>query len=193
MAWAYLVLVLIILAVTGILMLRIDPELVAERSGVGQNTPAWDKVLTVAYGVLGLVTLLICGFDERWGWSGGVPPAVQVVALLLFLLADSFASWGLLSNAYFATTARIQNERGQQVVRTGPYRYLRHPGYAGWIVCNLVVPLIFDAWWAFVPAALVIGLLIVRTALEDRMLQKDLDGYREYTAQVRYRLAPGIW
>ena len=192
-AWVYVGLVLIILVVTGILMLRIDPGLVAERSGIGENTPAWDKVLTLAYGALGLVTLMVCGFDERWGWSGGVPPAVQIVSLLLFVLADGFASWGLLSNAYFATTARIQDERGQQVVRSGPYLYVRHPGYAGWIVCNLIAPLIFDAWWAFAPAALIVGLLVLRTALEDRMLQNDLEGYREYAAQVRYRLAPGIW
>jgi protein-S-isoprenylcysteine O-methyltransferase Ste14 len=193
MAWAFLGVSAAALIVGGVGLLKINPRLVAERTQMGEGTKDWDKVLTVLYGLMGITTLLVSGLDMRFGWSGGVPRAVQLAALALFALGELFAFWAMWSNAFFATTVRIQGERGHAVATNGPYRYVRHPGYSGWLVCNIVPPLILDSLWAFIPAVLTVGIILVRTVLEDRTLQEELDGYAEYAQQVRYRLVPGIW
>jgi len=97
------------------------------------------------------------------------------------------------TNQYLSRFARIQNDRGQQVVTNGPYRYVRHPMYASIIPFVLCVALILGSWWALVPGAIIAILFVIRTSLEDRMLQKELRGYEEYTQRVRYRLLPGVW
>jgi protein-S-isoprenylcysteine O-methyltransferase Ste14 len=99
----------------------------------------------------------------------------------------------MASNPFFATTVRIQDDRGHCVVSSGPYRPVRHPGYLGSMIYNLVIPLVLDSLWTFIPALLTILLLVVRTKLEDRTLQAELPGYRKYAAAVPYRLIPGIW
>lgn len=193
MAWAFVGVSAVVIVVGGIGLLKVNPAVVAERTQMGKDTPGWDKVLTVLYGLMGIATLLVCGLDTRFGWSGGVPPAVQIVALALFALGDLFAFWAMWSNAFFATTVRIQGERGHAVATNGPYRFVRHPGYSGWLVCNIVPPLILDSLWALVPAALTVGIILIRTAAEDRTLQAELPGYRKYAQQIRYRLLPYVW
>ena len=97
-------------------------------------------------------------------------------------------------NPYFEKTARIQKDRDQKVITTGPYCYVRHPGYIGTIVgYALAPPIMLGSWWALLPALLATLSLIVRTALEDRMLQDELDGYAAYAARVRFRLVPYLW
>jgi protein-S-isoprenylcysteine O-methyltransferase Ste14 len=88
---------------------------------------------------------------------------------------------------------RIQTERGHTVISGGPYRFVRHPGYAGVILSWIVSPVFFSSTWAAIPAFVAILLVVIRTSLEDRTLQAELPGYREYAQIVRYRLAPGIW
>jgi protein-S-isoprenylcysteine O-methyltransferase Ste14 len=193
MAWAFLGVSAAVLVVGGVGLLRINPALVAERTRTGADTKGWDKVLTVLYGLMGIATLVVAGLDKQFGWSGGVPLAVQLVALALFALGDLFAFWAMWSNAFFATTVRIQGERGHVVATNGPYRYVRHPGYSGWLVCNIVPPLILDSLWAFIPALLTVCIILVRTAAEDRTLREELPGYAEYVQQTRYRLLPGVW
>jgi protein-S-isoprenylcysteine O-methyltransferase Ste14 len=193
MAWAFLGVSAAVLIVGGIGLLTINPALVAERARVGEDTKGWDKVLTALYGLVGIATLVVAGLDKQFGWSGGVPLAVQLVALALFALGDLFAFWAMWSNAFFATTVRIQGERGHTVATGGPYRYVRHPGYSGWLVCNIVPPLILDSLWAFIPAVLTVPIILIRTAAEDRTLQEELPGYAEYVQQTRYRLLPGVW
>jgi protein-S-isoprenylcysteine O-methyltransferase Ste14 len=193
MAWAFLGVSAAVLIVGGVGLLKINPELVAERTRMGEGTKGWDKMLTALYGLMGITTLVVAGLDTHFGWSGGIPLAVQLVALALFALGDLFAFWAMWSNAFFATTVRIQGERGHAVATGGPYRYVRHPGYSGWLVCNIVPPLILDSLWAFIPAVLTMSIILIRTAAEDRTLREELPGYREYVRQVRYRLLPGVW
>jgi protein-S-isoprenylcysteine O-methyltransferase Ste14 len=193
MAWAFLGVSVVVLIVGGIGLLKINPELVAERTQMGADTKDWDKVLTVLYGLMGIATLVVAGLDMQFGWSRGVPLAVQIAALVLFTVGDLFAFWAMWSNAFFATTVRIQGERGHTVTTNGPYRYVRHPGYSGWLICNIVPPLILDSLWAFIPAVLTVCIILVRTAAEDRALQEELSGYAEYVQRVRYRLLPGVW
>ncbi len=104
-----------------------------------------------------------------------------------------FVLWAMASNPFFATTVRIQEERGHAVVNQGPYQFVRHPGYFGSVIYTLTSPLVLNSFWAFIPATLTVILLIIRTGLEDRTLQGELPGYSAYATTTRYRLFPGIW
>ena len=110
-----------------------------------------------------------------------------------FALGWALLLWATASNAYFDTTVRIQEERGHTVQTGGPYRYVRHPGYVAAMLYQLSTPLLLGSWWALIPMILSVPLYLLRTALEDKTLQEELDGYKAYTEQTHYRLLPGIW
>jgi protein-S-isoprenylcysteine O-methyltransferase Ste14 len=116
-----------------------------------------------------------------------------LVALVGIILGYGFSSWALIENRFFAGTVRIQTERGHHVVSSGPYRIVRHPGYAGGLFVYLFIPLLLDSLWAWIPTILLAIVLIVRTALEDQTLQAELPGYKEFAGKTKYRLFPGIW
>ena len=99
----------------------------------------------------------------------------------------------MLENPYFTSVVRIQKDRGQKVITTGPYRFIRHPAYWQSVVWWLITPVILGTLWALIPALLMIVGIIVRTVLEDRTLLAELAGYTEYAQHVRYRLLPGVW
>ena len=99
----------------------------------------------------------------------------------------------MIVNKFFVKFVRIQAERGHYVVTDGPYAYIRHPGYAGTVLAFIVLPIALSSLWALIPALVGGSLLVIRTFLEDRFLQKEFDGYREYASSVRWRLLPGIW
>jgi len=189
-AWAYLGVGVGILAINVLVM---SPELIAERSEIKEDVKGWDKVLGTLIGVLTLGALVVIGLDARFGWSPRLAVAIQVVALIFFALAQGLFSWAMASNVFFSGLVRIQKERGHTVATGGPYRYVRHPGYVGYIISWLATSLALGSLWGLIPAGLVMCLMIVRTALEDRTLLEELDGYRDYAGQVRYRLLPGVW
>jgi protein-S-isoprenylcysteine O-methyltransferase Ste14 len=118
---------------------------------------------------------------------------LRVVAGVVVAAGFAFSSWAMISNRFFSAVVRIQEERGHEVVTSGPYRFLRHPSYAGGAISSLALPLMLDALWGMVPSLINIAALVVRTALEDRTLLDSLPGYREYAARTRSRLIPGIW
>jgi protein-S-isoprenylcysteine O-methyltransferase Ste14 len=122
-----------------------------------------------------------------------VVPFLPLLISWIILAGYLLASYALIENRYFSDMVRIQTDRGHRVVSSGPYRWMRHPGYAGALLTYLAAPLFLDALTAFVPAAILLILLVVRTSLEDRTLQERLDGYRAYTQRVPHRLIPGIW
>jgi protein-S-isoprenylcysteine O-methyltransferase Ste14 len=101
--------------------------------------------------------------------------------------------WSMVANAYFSLIVRIQADRSHQVVSSGPYRFVRHPGYLGSILFFLSTSLLLGSWWALIPGAAAALLIVIRTALEDRTLHAELPGYADYVERVRYRLLPGIW
>jgi protein-S-isoprenylcysteine O-methyltransferase Ste14 len=140
-----------------------------------------------------LAALIVCGLDKRFGWTGMMPLAVQLLALMFGGLGFALIMWALASNPFAAVYARIQEERGHAVAMTGPYRFVRHPFYTGVLAYALSLPVALGSLWALFLGALVAILFIVKTALEDHKLQVELDGYREYTRHVRYRLLPGVW
>jgi protein-S-isoprenylcysteine O-methyltransferase Ste14 len=193
MAWLYLCVYVVGIFVNGAFMLRVNPELIAERSRIGVGTKGWDKLIASSAVLLGWIFVpFVAGLDMRFGWSE-LPFNVQLAALVVNVLGFALTSWAMLTNAFFSCTVRIQEERGHVVVSEGPYRYVRHPGYVGFIVSGLVTPMVLDSLWALVPAALAASLLVFRTSLEDRTLREELPGYDEYAERVRYRLLPGVW
>ena len=134
------------------------------------------------------------GLDAiRFGPTIPIPLFIQVTALVVFAFGYGFATWAALSNPFFATVVRIQDDRNHSVVSSGPYALVRHPGYAGVLLSHLAVPFALGSIWASLPAAVGTVFFVVRTSREDRMLRDRLVGYREYQARVRWRLLPGVW
>lgn len=192
-AWLFLAVYYLIAVLTQVWMARNDPELSQERLQWGENTKPWDRWIVSGNGVLTLALLVVIGIDAgRFGWSS-VPPVVRGLALLGFIPAFGLPLWASHVNTYLAATVRIQDERGHHVVSDGPYAMIRHPMYAGMLFYSICLPLLLNSWWGLTVSAALAALIILRTSLEDRTLQAELPGYREYAGQVRYRLIPGVW
>jgi protein-S-isoprenylcysteine O-methyltransferase Ste14 len=122
-----------------------------------------------------------------------MPAGFWPLGFVIFLPGMALFIWSMGVNPFFEKTVRIQTERGHRVIDTGPYGFIRHPGYLGFLAWSISIPLFLLSWWAFLPALLSVVGIVIRTALEDRTLRKELTGYEEYTRWVRYRLIPGIW
>ena len=136
---------------------------------------------------------MVAGLDHRFAWTSWFPQWLQVVALLVGILGLVLGSWAMVENRFFSAVVRIQQDRDHTVCRSGPYRWIRHPGYAGGVVWFLITPVVFNSAWAFIPSLVSAIFTVVRTALEDKTLRAELPGYQEYCNRTRYRLLPGIW
>jgi protein-S-isoprenylcysteine O-methyltransferase Ste14 len=192
-AWVYLAISLACLGINGAILLRTHPDIAEERTRSGE-TKDWDKVVGGLWGVAIYIALpLVAGLDERFGWTGRLAPAVNLSGGLLLALGYGLTGWSMAANAFFSTAVRIQTDRGHTVCDTGPYRFVRHPGYAGFILQSVGCPFLLGSFWALVPGAFAAALMILRTALEDHTLRTELPGYDEYARIVRGRLIPGIW
>jgi protein-S-isoprenylcysteine O-methyltransferase Ste14 len=192
-AWVYLAICLVSVASNGVIMLRTNPETVAER-GRPQATQNWDKVIGGLWAlILYFVLPLMAGLDVRFDWPRELSLAWNLTGAVVLAAGLGLAGWAMIANTYFSTAVRIQRDRGQAVCRSGPYRFVRHPGYAGFILQSLGTPLLLGSWWALFPGLVAVVLIVVRTTLEDRFLQAELPGYPEYVEQVRHRLVPGVW
>ncbi len=194
-AWAYAIISIAGFVISRVLAARRHPDLIAERAQHMRqaNIKPWDKRLSAWLMLGGILVLLVAGFDARFGWSPAFGWPVTALALVMIVAGYALSSYALIENRFFSSTVRIQAERGHHVVSSGPYRWVRHPGYAGGLLAYLATPLLLDAPWAFMPTLLVVALTIIRTALEDKTLQEELEGYRAYAERVRYRLLPGVW
>jgi protein-S-isoprenylcysteine O-methyltransferase Ste14 len=176
----------------GILGLR-NPELIAERAKLHQqNTKPWDPPILSTVGTATIAKFTVAGLGLRFG-RADLPPWVQVAAIPACVLGYALFSWANVSNPFFCTVVRIQQERGHRVVSRGPYKVVRHPGYTGMIVSMLATPFILGSLWALIPAGVEIAGYLLRTALEDSTLLQELEGYRDYARRTRYRLVPGVW
>ncbi|MDO9547139.1 MAG: isoprenylcysteine carboxylmethyltransferase family protein [Pelolinea sp.] len=194
--WVYLIYTAGNLIISRVVLIYKFPETAQERMDAGkkENVKKWDKYLVPIVAVsMPMAAWLIAGLDVRFGWSPALPDSVQIAAFVVSAAGSLFSTWAMFANPFFSSHVRIQTDRGHTVTRSGPYQFVRHPGYAGGIICWIGAAVFFGSYWMAIPVFLTIIALIVRTALEDRTLQEELPGYREYTQEVRYRLFPGIW
>lgn len=194
-AWAYAGAYILGFAVSRALAARRHPDLLAERARMMDHgdAPPWDRVLAPLVGLGGGLIPVASGMDALWGWSSDFSLGWKLGALAVILLGYVISSWALIVNRYFSGMARIQHDRDHRVVSRGPYSQVRHPGYAGALLTYLASPVLLDSGWAFLPAVSLGVILVIRTRLEDRMLQEQLEGYRAYADRVQARLVPGLW
>jgi protein-S-isoprenylcysteine O-methyltransferase Ste14 len=193
-AWIYLGVVTINQALAVIVLIHTNPALLGERARIQDDIKRWDRPLAGYMALYGVwFILIVAGLDQRFGWSSQVSVWVQIFALVLMGLGSGLTIWALSANKYFSGYMRIQKERGHTVAKTGPYQFVRHPGYLGAIIFYLSTPLLLGSLWAYIPVGFYVIVVLIRTSLEDRALQQELDGYQVYTKVVRYRLVPGIW
>lgn len=194
--WTYIAVSLGSMMASRFYLISKDHGQVVERMEAPQaeNVKSWDRPFVLLIGFLGpLIAWIVAGLDVRYGWSPDLPIEVQIAALVVLILGILLFNWALITNRFFSSHVRIQTDRGHAVVSSGPYRIVRHPGYAGDALAWLAVPFFFSSYWVAIPAVSVLLAYIARIGLEDRTLQKELPGYREYANKVRYRLIPGIW
>ena len=175
---------------------RRHPGMMAERQDMekAQGAKAWDKVLAPLMALsVSFPPVIVAGLDHRFGWSPAFPSWLIVVGFILIAIGYAFAAWALAENRFFSSVVRIQTERGHVVCDTGPYRVVRHPGYAGNMLALFGIVLALGSIWVLIPAVVASIIAVMRTVLEDRTLQEELPGYRDYARRVRYRLVPGIY
>jgi len=192
-AWVLSFLYFVFVLVFVVWTMRNDPGLMEERGKRAENVKPWDKVIMTIYTIMLVGMLVIAALDAgRFRWSE-MPLVVQALGVIGLIPLGLLLWWVTITNSYLSSYARIQQDRGQRVVTTGPYQYVRHPMYAAVIPFIICVALILGSWWALIPGGVIGVLFIIRTALEDQMLQDELPGYKEYAQRVRYRLVPGVW
>jgi len=194
-AWAYLILFIAgAFSITSWLARR-DPGLLAERlkSPWQKGQPFWDKFLILLMMVAWCAWLVLMGLDAvRFRWSV-MPVWLQYVGAALIVLSFWMIGRVFRENPFLTAVVRIQTERGHRVVSTGPYAIVRHPLYASMLIYLPATALLLGSWAGLAGSVVFAGVLVFRTAMEDRELQRSLPGYSEYAARVRYRLIPGIW
>ncbi|MCP4416011.1 MAG: isoprenylcysteine carboxylmethyltransferase family protein [Chloroflexi bacterium] len=194
-AWVYAIVSILGFAISRGLAARQHPDLLAERARFMQHEDAksWDKLLAPLVGLGGGLISLVAGLDALFNWSSPFSLSVKILSLVIILAGYAWGSYALIENRFFSGMVRIQTERGHHVISSGPYRWTRHPGYAGALLTYLATPFFLDSRWAFLPTLFIIVALVIRTRLEDATLQDELEGYSDYAKRVRYRLLPGIW
>lgn len=191
-AWVYFVAMGVALLAHRAFVARRNPELLRRRQRLGADTKRWDIVWNFLFWPLMATTALVAGFDVRSG-RAPMPAWLWAVGLALLAAGIGLSAWAMSVNPHFEGTVRIQKDLGHRVIDAGPYRVIRHPGYAGLALWALASPFLLRSSSALVPASAVIAWLLLRTALEDATLRRELPGYIEYAARVRFRFAPGIW
>ncbi|MGM4917055.1 methyltransferase [Tardiphaga sp. 813_E8_N1_3] len=193
-AWSFLLFMIVLGLGGGLWLIQIDPALFEERMRpiVQQGQPTADRVFMVAFFTVALVWLIVAGLDQRFGLSQ-MTIGVQVAGAVLALTGMAISFWVLRENSFAAPVIKLQRDRGQHVIDTGPYHLVRHPMYSGAILFFLGTSLWLGSWWSAALTLILAVLLAWRTTAEERTLRDGLPGYTDYTMRVRYRLCPGLW
>ena len=187
-AWVFVLVSLAEMGAQFAYLWQTNPEVVIARSRYRTDSKRWDKLLLCAYLPTVLAILVVAALDDgRFHWCH-VPWLVSVVGLAVFLFGFGLITWAQSVNRFFESTVRIQSDRAQRVIESGPYSRVRHPGYLGSVLVAIGTALSLGSLWALIPASLASGLLVLRTQWEDQTLQQELAGYREYTSRVPYKL-----
>lgn len=194
-AWVFAGLNIVGFAISRIVAARRNPDLIAERAKFMRHEDAkeFDKILAPLVGLGGGIIPIIAGLDELFAWSPGFSLSLKIISVIMILTGYVLASYALIENRYFSGMVRIQTDRNHHVISGGPYRWVRHPGYAGSLITYPFIPFFLNSYWIFIPSVSIVILMVVRTYLEYNTLQKELPGYADYAKKVRYRLIPGAW
>lgn len=195
-AWFYLVLIVVAGIGSRVWAEREHPGLMVERSKFDKahDVKSWDKVLSPLMAVsMSYPLVIVAGLDHHFGWTSVFPTWLIILGFILIFLGYTFAGWALVENRFFSSVVRIQSDRGHVVCDTGPYRVVRHPGYAGNVLALPGIVLALSSAWTIIPVIIALIIAVIRTALEDKTLHDELPGYQDYARRVRYRLIPGIY
>ena len=191
--WIFLILLYSFVVALFIWVLRHDPALIEERTGFKSNEPAWDKAyIVLAYPVVGICLIIMPLDAVRFHWSQ-MPTWLHFVGAIVLLSSFYLTYRTYRENPYLSSAVRIQQERGQTVVSTGPYRYVRHPLYTSALLFFLGSALLLGSWIGVILGLLIEGILARRAVREEQVLQNGLKGYDVYMARVRWRLIPHVW
>jgi protein-S-isoprenylcysteine O-methyltransferase Ste14 len=193
-AWVFLFVSATLGPACGLWLAKTNPALLAERlrPTFQADQPAADKKFMVAFAVAALVWLIVIGLDRR-AHASDVPFALQALGLAMYLLSTAFIMWVFRENSFAAPVVKVQAERHQRVVSSGPYAFVRHPMYSGVMLFFVGVPLLLGSWWGVAIAPVFAILFAIRARIEERALVEGLPDYADYAARVRYRLVPGLW
>ncbi|UPK38792.1 isoprenylcysteine carboxylmethyltransferase family protein [Bradyrhizobium sp. 186] len=193
-AWVFLITSALLGPLCGWWLYRVDPALLAERLRpvLQKDQPAADKVFMAVFVVAMLAWLALMGLDRRQ-LASDMPVALQALGFVLFLLSMLFTLWVFRENSFAAPVVKLQAQRAQRVISTGPYAHVRHPMYSGMILFFAGAGLLLGSWWGLAMVPLFLVLFAVRIRIEERTLREGLPGYSDYVTRVRYRLLPGVW
>jgi protein-S-isoprenylcysteine O-methyltransferase Ste14 len=193
-AWVFLATMAILGVSGGLWLAKTDPALLAERMRpmMQRDQPAADKKFMLAFGLTALIWFVVIGLDQRLH-SSRVPVTLQALGLAMLLCSIVLIMWVMRENSFAAPVVKVQTERGQHVISSGPYAWVRHPMYSGTVLFFVGMPLLLGSWWGVAMSPLFMVLFAIRSAIEEHTLVAGLPGYADYRARVRYRLLPGIW
>lgn len=191
--WLFVLVLLVVISAVFLVLNRVNPEVIVARSKFHEGTKGWDKIMLSLYFPAMAAVLFVAALDDgRFHWFP-VEWWVCGVGYALLLIGIGIVTWAEAVNKFFEVTVRIQTDRGHEVIDSGPYAIIRHPGYVGGMLHAIGIALSLGSLWALVPASVASVVLIVRTLWEDQTLQQELNGYKEYTQKVRYKLIPRLW
>ena len=191
--WLFIVVTIVSLIAASLYLSGVNPNIVAARVNRREGSKPWDQILVpILIGIIMIIPIVAALDDGRFHWSH-LPWWSTLLGYAAPITGLAGVTWAESVNKFFEPTVRIQADRGQMVIDTGPYAIVRHPGYVGGMLFFIGIPLSLGSLWALIPAVLSSLGLILRTKWEDETLQAKLSGYKEYAHQVRYRLVPGVW
>jgi protein-S-isoprenylcysteine O-methyltransferase Ste14 len=192
--WIFLGMFFLFYACVTIWLLRHNPALAQERLHLGtRDQQGWDKLLFPLMAVAPLAGMALMAFDAvRFHWSS-MPVWLQALGALILLGSFTLLFLTFRENSYLAAVVRVQNERGQMVISSGPYRFVRHPMYTGIIIFMLGMGFLLGSWYGMLFEVVFAAILAGRAVLEERTLREKLPGYSTYMSRVKYRLIPRIW
>lgn len=184
----------ILIGVIAFILFKDKKELIQERMNPGKGMKWWDKIFFVFFLSFTIATFIIGSLDSgRFSWTLIFPIWINIIGFIIFNLSNATMFLSMLVNPFFSSVVRIQDDRGQTVIKTGPYKFVRHPGYTSGILGIFAIACCLGSIYALIPAGFASITLVIRTYLEDKTLKNELKNYLEYTKEVKYRLFPLFW
>jgi len=193
-AWIYIGTYIVGGIVVGIILIKKSPKLLNDRGKMQEGTKQLDKYIILTYFLFAIViTPIVAGVDKRFSLCAVLPFFYLYIGIIIYIFTAIITVWPMLHNPFFEGTIRIQKDKNHNVINTGPYKIVRHPGYLGMFIGSFQLPFAFGSALAFIPVIIMVIIIFIRTYFEDTTLQKELNGYTDYCEEVKYRLIPFIW